>query len=128
MSDAISKHVGKTLRAIRVARGVTQEDLARLLGVDRVTISRYEAGTRPMTIPTLLHLAAFLDVPPGDLLAGIPTQTQQETDHENSVLTLDMRWIIRTLVAHPTLVGIVKAFLQTYVTADPEEQVAKKRS
>jgi transcriptional regulator with XRE-family HTH domain len=127
MSDLISKRVGTALRAIRVARGVTQEDLARLLGVDRVTISRYEAGTRPMTIPTLLHLATFLDVPPNDLLAGISAQTQQETAHETSIQTLDMRWIIRTLLAHPTLVGIVKAFLQTYVTADPEEQAIRKR-
>ena len=127
MRDTVSQRIGATLRATRIARGVTQADLARQLGVDRVTISRYEAGSRPMTVATLLHLAAFLEVSPSDLLTGIPAQVQPDTDGEDAIRSADMRWIIRTLVGHPALVSTVKAFLYTYVTADPGEQPVKRR-
>lgn len=32
------------IKALRIDRGMSQEDLAKLLGCDRVTISHYEAG------------------------------------------------------------------------------------
>ena len=45
-----------SLRHFRTQRlGWTQERLARLLGVDRVTLARWETGTRPL--PPFLHFA-----------------------------------------------------------------------
>jgi len=36
------------IRAARLSLGLTQSEAAALLGVDRVTWARWEAGTRPM--------------------------------------------------------------------------------
>lgn len=36
--------IGNALAAIRKAKGMTQDDLARALGVDRMTTARMEAG------------------------------------------------------------------------------------
>jgi transcriptional regulator with XRE-family HTH domain len=39
--------LGSALRRLREARGWTQSDLAELLGVDRTTVIRLEAGRNP---------------------------------------------------------------------------------
>jgi len=46
---------GSDLKKWRQKRGITQEDLGRALGVDRVTVNRWERETR--SIPSFLPLA-----------------------------------------------------------------------
>ena len=41
---------GETIKALREYRGLTQNDVAGVLGVDKSAISRYECGTRKMTV------------------------------------------------------------------------------
>ena len=41
---------GETIKALRECRGLTQNDVAVVLGVDKSAISRYECGTRKMTV------------------------------------------------------------------------------
>ena len=53
---------------IRKARGLTRNDLARLIGVDRETIARYERGTREPKASVVAQLAAALKVTPNELL------------------------------------------------------------
>ncbi len=47
--------MGKELKEWRRGKGLTQEDLARRLGVIRLTVARWETGTR--SIPSFLSLA-----------------------------------------------------------------------
>jgi transcriptional regulator with XRE-family HTH domain len=44
------------IRRWREERGLSQADLARLLGVRQATVSRWESGDRPPTLP-LVRLA-----------------------------------------------------------------------
>lgn len=44
------------IRAWREARGLSQKDLAEALGVRQATVSRWESGDRPATMP-LVRLA-----------------------------------------------------------------------
>jgi len=39
------------IRAWRDARGLSQQDLAEALGVRQATVSRWETGERPATMP-----------------------------------------------------------------------------
>jgi transcriptional regulator with XRE-family HTH domain len=55
------------LRRIRRRRLLTQEDLARLAGVGKSTISRAEKG-RAIRVSTLKRLAAALEVSAGELM------------------------------------------------------------
>lgn len=58
---------------IRKARGMTRNELARLIGVDRETIARYERGTREPKASVVGQLAAALNVTPNDIL-GVESQ------------------------------------------------------
>lgn len=60
--------IGARLGRARAARGISQERLARLTGVERPTVCRWERGLRLPSIAALLRAAAVLEVPAADLL------------------------------------------------------------
>jgi transcriptional regulator with XRE-family HTH domain len=60
------------LRATRMSRHLTQEQLSMLSGVSRESIYRLEAGRRGAMPETLSKLAFALGVPPEDLIHGRP--------------------------------------------------------
>ena len=59
-----------TLRELRTKRGISQSDLARLLGVARTTVSSYENGSRKPDNETLVLIANCFQVST-DYLLGI---------------------------------------------------------
>jgi len=61
------------LRALRLERGISQEELGHLAGLDRTYVSSCEAGRRNVTLRTICRLAAALDVEATELLAGLCT-------------------------------------------------------
>ena len=50
------------LKAERVAKGLEQSDVAELVGIDRSAYSRYETGTREMTVELLASIATALGI------------------------------------------------------------------
>src|SRR5256885_1911466 len=60
--------VGRALREARLNRHIKQSELAQALNVTRSTITRWESGTRPMAVSTLLTIAELLEVPASMLL------------------------------------------------------------
>lgn len=59
--------IGWNLRALRVARGLSQERLALAAEIDRSYVGRVERGLENVTISTLEALARVLAVPVADL-------------------------------------------------------------
>ena len=57
-----------SIKTIREARKLTQQDLADAAGIDRKTINRIEKGHHYPTLPILFAIAFELDVPPTILL------------------------------------------------------------
>jgi transcriptional regulator with XRE-family HTH domain len=62
------------LKARRLALGLTQEDLAGLVDLDRPYITMLEAGRKQPTLSVLWRIAAGLDLSAGDLAARIDEQ------------------------------------------------------
>jgi DNA-binding XRE family transcriptional regulator len=56
-------HLGARLRALRVAAGLTQAELARRTGIHRPNIARVEAGRHTPSLETLSRLASAIGVP-----------------------------------------------------------------
>jgi transcriptional regulator with XRE-family HTH domain len=66
--DPIVIRFGKRLREVRVARGMTQAQLAENAGVTLSYITRLENGLSAPGIDLVAKLAAALGTTPGDLL------------------------------------------------------------
>lgn len=67
-STSSESRLGATVRNFRQHKGLSQEELADAVGVDRKTISRIEAGLHSTRVSTLISLSKALEVEPGDLL------------------------------------------------------------
>lgn len=62
------KELGARLSRARQAAKITQEDLARAVGLSRTSITNIEKGRQPVQIHVLIRLADALGVSVGDLL------------------------------------------------------------
>jgi transcriptional regulator with XRE-family HTH domain len=64
----VDQRVGARIRVVRTRAGLTQERLAEGLGVETLSVSRFETGRRGVSIPTLFRIADALGVRVQDLL------------------------------------------------------------
>ena len=60
--------LGRIVHRHRIRLGISQEDLANQVELDRTYVSGIERGIRNPTLLVLLRLADALGVSPGDLL------------------------------------------------------------
>jgi transcriptional regulator with XRE-family HTH domain len=135
----LQRQIGAGVRQARLSRGVTQEDLAQVLGVDRVTITRYENGSRPLPLAALLQIATFLEQPVSALLpAGDhpaqpeppdafadrapPPTTSPPSEPEHPAV----QHIVRVLTRHPDLIPTVLDLLETMLEADVHGEPAHR--
>jgi transcriptional regulator with XRE-family HTH domain len=62
---------GANLRSAREHAGLTQEALGLRADFHPTEVNRIERGRRNPGLLTIIRLCKALDIPPGDLLAGI---------------------------------------------------------
>jgi len=62
------KFIGRRIRAARLARGMTGEELAEKIGSDKGSVSRVERGMAGLSVERLQRIAAALGIEAADLL------------------------------------------------------------
>jgi transcriptional regulator with XRE-family HTH domain len=65
MSEDVRRMVGRNVKRLRIAAGLSQAELAERMGVDRAYVSGLELGQRNPTVVTLWHTANALGVKVG---------------------------------------------------------------
>lgn len=63
--------IGQRIKQTRMNKGMTMEELGKIIGVRRATISRYESGEIGVNGPKIEAIAAALDVTPGYLMGWV---------------------------------------------------------
>jgi transcriptional regulator with XRE-family HTH domain len=81
--------LGKRLTSLRVERGYTQEELAKMLGITRASLSHYENDRREADYETLKKMAECFDVSI-DYLLG-------RTNNPHTVLDQEVREFVDSL-------------------------------
>ena len=76
MEESLKHRLGRNLRALRIARGLTQEKLAEQLNVTPRYLAGIERGERNLTLDSIESLAAQLEV----AALSLPTGTVSEQD------------------------------------------------
>lgn len=70
--------IGRIIRQNRDKKGLTQEQLSGLAGLDRTHYSKIERGLRNPTIETVFKIAYALDVQPHKLIKEIEEESARE--------------------------------------------------
>ena len=69
--------VGQVIQSYRLRKGMSQEVLSGLAGLDRTHYSKIERGLRSPTLDTLFKIAQALDIPPSDIGRQIEQQISE---------------------------------------------------
>lgn len=69
MEGDLQRRLGRNLRTIRRAKGLSQEAFADIVHIHRTYMGGLERGERNVTLKTVERIAAALGVDAGDLLS-----------------------------------------------------------
>ena len=64
---AINQEIGNNLKAARLEKGLTQNDMAKKMGILQPAYARYESGKVQLNYEQIQELCNFLDITPNDL-------------------------------------------------------------
>lgn len=74
------KEFGKRLKEIRLIRGMTQEELAEMLNINKQHVSRMERGITACSIDLLIELSCHLQISTDYLLMGKEPDTGRQKE------------------------------------------------
>ena len=69
----LNTSLGAVIRDLRVAAGMSQEELADRAGIHRTYVSQLERGLKSPTVAILVDLAKALDTSPSRILRSVET-------------------------------------------------------
>lgn len=81
--------IGQRIRKFRLERGFTQERVAEMAGLTPTHFSHVETGNTKVSLPSLLRIAASLDVTLDDLVCSNLTHTKHVSMKEMDTLLSD---------------------------------------
>lgn len=86
-ADKLSQHIGQRVRQLRIAKGLTQRDLAIQIGMTVQAFARMERGLSLPSFPTFIRVCQLLDTT-SDFLLGFDEQEVEplETDEHTRAL------------------------------------------
>jgi XRE family transcriptional regulator, regulator of sulfur utilization len=76
MQDPVAGHLADNIRALREARGLTQQHMARIAGIPRPTWTNLESGGANPTLAVLIKVASALQIRLEELI-GPPKASAQ---------------------------------------------------
>ncbi|WP_301953165.1 helix-turn-helix domain-containing protein [Paenibacillus tritici] len=81
-ANIIKPIIGKTLKAIRIKQGMSQEDLAHECNVDRSYISMIEVGRNEPSVSKIFDLCKGLNIKPSDFFKLIEVEYEKVRESE----------------------------------------------
>ena len=101
--------IGERIKKERKRKGLSQQQLGDLLGISKVSICRYEKGTRTPTMETFLDLIRILDVTPDYILGrDVLVVAEGEEPYKISMAKTDIE-IIKEFKNHHELYNKLSA-------------------
>jgi transcriptional regulator with XRE-family HTH domain len=86
-SGRIDGHVAARIRERRIVLGLTQRQLAKLIGVSNQQAQKYELGINRISAGRLFEIACILDVPISYFYEGIGSKRRRQVaPHQRAML------------------------------------------
>jgi transcriptional regulator with XRE-family HTH domain len=80
-------NLGQRLAQLRRARGLTQDELAERMGIERETVSRAERGLTDPPLSKLIEICKVLDFPVAELITRASTNLPDHAKRINDALS-----------------------------------------
>ncbi|MDO4344446.1 MAG: helix-turn-helix domain-containing protein [Eubacteriales bacterium] len=80
------KEIGAFLKQLRNEKGITQEQLAEILGVSGRTVSRWETGTNLPDLSILVQISEYYDVEIKEILNGERKNENMDSELKETLL------------------------------------------
>jgi transcriptional regulator with XRE-family HTH domain len=106
--DAVDKVVGRNIRILRLAKGLSQTELADALGVTFQQVQKYEKGTNRIGAGRLHEIARILQVPISFFFEGSPRQPGARSEADGPPLPT----YVTDFLATSDGLALTKAFMQ----------------
>ena len=88
--------IGQKIKAARLSKGYTQEELGKIMGVQKSAVAKWECG-RVVNIKrsVLMKLSEVLEIPPHELIGNFaeekkPATTSELSEKEKKIMDLLM--------------------------------------
>ena len=94
------ENIGERIKKIRVSKGLSQADLAKLLNTTSAAICRYELGKREIRPPQAESIAEALGVPVTEIY-GFPSEEQVQRETTQKTLAMIFAQVQRDLEENP---------------------------
>lgn len=75
------REIGERLRALRLAREMTQAELAQVLGIPHTNVSAIERGLRGVSLQQLVKLGRALDIQPAEIIGSHGRKPRRANGH-----------------------------------------------
>lgn len=93
ISHQIDAHVGQRIKLYRLQAGLSQQALARQLGISYQQLHKYETGVNSVSASRIAELARVLKILPGSFFEGFGDgETQLEPDSMQRMTLLLARY------------------------------------
>lgn len=132
MTPFSRKSLGERIRALRMERKLSQEDISRALGIHRQSVSLLEQGERDLTATELDELARFFQVPYDEILGESPKklkemkkEAKKEIRFEPQKLRNLLLYILEKIGGRPNLGETVLYKLLYFCDYDHYEKTGK---
>ncbi|WP_020619032.1 helix-turn-helix domain-containing protein [Paenibacillus daejeonensis] len=76
-SISLKQVIGKTVKALRIKKGLSQEDLAHECNVDRSYISMIEVGRNEPSVTKIFDLCQGLQIKPSDFMKLVEVEYEE---------------------------------------------------
>jgi len=114
LASKVDKHIGDRIRAFRHDRGVTQQELARALGISYQQVQKYENGANRVSAGRLYVIATALGV---EVSSFYDTLTTEGADRRLAITSEETIMTARELssLTSPRVRSSVRALVRSLV-------------
>lgn len=118
--------LGQRIKAARLARLLTQREVAERAGLGRDALAKYETGARGIGVEELVRLAAALRTTVAALLGEEVTSTSNAPETQPPALSPPVDTIVRILTEHPDFTPQVLEMLELLLEREAAEESAQE--
>jgi transcriptional regulator with XRE-family HTH domain len=117
--------IGSSLRRMRKIRGLSQAELAKLVGLSPSAVSQIESGLIYPSIPALFKMAEVLSAELGSLLVGESTASQKTVFRESEAASFSLAQTGSSGIGAKALIPMeLQAPLRMYlIEMDPKQEL-----